>query len=222
VPQPDEIAAALARNLRDLRQARQLSLDALAGLAGVSRGMLLQIEGQRVNPSLAILVRIADALDVSLSALVDLGAGAAVRLVRAADAVDLWHGEHGGFGRLLVGSDRLDHLETWTWTFEPGEAHGAEAHPPGTREMLYIIAGRLTLEVDGERYQAETGDAVVFGADRDHRYANEEAQQPLRLLMVVATPPIGWRGGGTVQGEQRPVSTMPRKRPGEAPHPTQR
>ena len=37
--------------------------------------------------------------------------------------------------------------------------------------MLYIIAGRLTLEVDGERYQAETGDAVVFGADRDHRYA---------------------------------------------------
>ena len=130
VPQPEEIAAALSRNLRDLRRARQLSLDALAGLAGVSRGMLLQIEGPRVNPSLATLVRSADALDVSVSALVDLGAGASVRLVRAADAVDLWHGEHGGFGRLLVGSDRLDHLETWTWTFEPGEAHGAEAHPP--------------------------------------------------------------------------------------------
>jgi hypothetical protein len=25
-----------------------------------------------------------------------------VRLVRADDAVDLWHGDHGGFGRLLV------------------------------------------------------------------------------------------------------------------------
>jgi quercetin dioxygenase-like cupin family protein/DNA-binding XRE family transcriptional regulator len=199
VPQPEEIAAALARNLRDLRRARQLSLDALAGLAGVSRGMLLQIEGQRVNPSLAMLVRIADALDVSVSTLVDLGAGAAVRVVRAADAVELWHGEHGGFGRLLVGSDRLDHLETWTWIFEPGEAHDAEAHPPGTREMLYVIAGRLTLEVDGERYQAETGDAVVFGADRDHRYANEE-EHPMRLLMVVATPPIGWRGGGLAPG----------------------
>ena len=43
VPQPDEIAAALARNLRDLRRARQLSLKALAGLAGVSPGMLLQM-----------------------------------------------------------------------------------------------------------------------------------------------------------------------------------
>ena len=218
MPQPEEIAAALARNLRDLRRARRLSLDALAGLAGVSRGMLLQIEGQRVNLSLATLVRIADALDVSVSALVDLGAGASVRLVRAADAVDLWQGERGGFGRLLVGSDRLDHLETWTWTFEPGEAHGAEAHPAGTREMLYIIAGRLTLEVDGERYQAETGDAVVFDADRDHRYANEEAQHPLRMLMVVATPPIGRRSGGSVRDEAagRHVSetTPPRKRPG--------
>jgi transcriptional regulator with XRE-family HTH domain len=117
VPQPEEIAAALPRGLR---RARQLSLDALAGLARVSRGMLLQIKGQRVNPSLATLVRIADALDVSVSALVDLGAGASVRLVRATDAVNLWRGEHGGFGRLLVRSDRLDHLETWTWTFEPG------------------------------------------------------------------------------------------------------
>jgi hypothetical protein len=38
VPQPDEIAAALARNLRDLRRARQLSLEALAGLAGGQPG----------------------------------------------------------------------------------------------------------------------------------------------------------------------------------------
>lgn len=218
MPQPEEIAAALARNLRDLRRARQLSLDALAGLAGVSRGMLLQIEGRRVNPSLATLVRIADALDVSVSALLDLGAGSSIRLVRAAEAVDLWHGEHGGFGRLLVGSDRLDHLETWTWTLEPDEAHEAEAHPAGTREMLYIVEGRLTLEVDGERRQAETGDAVVFDADRDHRYANEEAEKPLRMLMVVATPPLGRRSGGSVREETarrpQPGATSPRRRPG--------
>jgi transcriptional regulator with XRE-family HTH domain len=201
VPQPKEIAAALARNLRDLRRSRHLSLDALAALAGVSRGMLLQIEAQRVNPSLATLVRIADALDVSVSVLVDLGAEASVRVVRAEDAAELWHGEHGGVGRLLVGSDHLDHLETWAWTFAPGEVHMAEAHPPGTREMLYIIAGCLTLEVGGEHYSAGTGDAVVFNADGDHCYRNEDVEQPVRLLMVVATPTIGWRGGKPGPGE---------------------
>lgn len=207
MPQPEEIAAALARNLRELRHSRHLSLDALAALAGVSRGMLLQIEGQRVNPSLATLVRIADALDVSVSVLVDLGAGASVRVVRAEDAAELWHGEHGGVGRLLVGSDHLDHLETWSWVFAPGEVHTAEAHPPGTREMIYVITGRLTLEVGGEQYVAETGDAVVFNADGDHGYRNADADEPVRLLMVVATPPIGWRGGKPAPGETRSPAT---------------
>ena len=35
----------------------------------------------------------------------------------------------------------------------------APKRTPGTREMLYIIAGRLTLEVDEQRSQAETGEA---------------------------------------------------------------
>lgn len=196
MPRPAEVAVALARNLRRLRTGRRLSLEALAEQAGVSRGMLIQIEQRRVNPSLAMLVRIADALDVSVSELVDLGAVEPVRVVRATEAVDLWRGERGGYGRLLVGSDRFDHLETWTWAIEPGEAHAAEAHPSGTREMLYVVEGRLVLDAGGAQHIAEAGDAVVFAADQDHRYANEEPVGTLRLLMVVATPPLGRRDGG--------------------------
>lgn len=193
MPSPDDVAAALARNQRRLRTARGLSLDGLATRAGVSRGMLLQIEQQRVNPSLAILVRVADALDASVTELVDLGAADPVRVVRADEAVALWRGERGGAGRLLVGSDRLDHLETWTWTIEPGEWHAAEAHPPGTREMLYVIEGELALDVGGERVAVAAGDAAVFAADIDHRYANADPQRTLRFLLVVATPPLGRR-----------------------------
>lgn len=195
MPSPEEVAAALAGNQRRLRAERGLSLDALADRAGVSRGMLLQIEQRRVNPSLATIVRIADALDVSVNALVDLGAEDPVRIVHAGDAVELWRGELGGVGRLLVGSDRIDHLETWTWSIEPGESHTAEAHPPGTREMLYVIDGDLTLDVGGERFIVSAGDAAVFAADRDHAYANAGTNpaRTLRLLMVVATPPLGRR-----------------------------
>jgi transcriptional regulator with XRE-family HTH domain len=64
----------VTRNLRLLRNERGLSLGALAGRAGISRGMLLQIEQQRVSPSLATLVRVPDALDSSVNELVDLGA----------------------------------------------------------------------------------------------------------------------------------------------------
>ncbi len=197
MPSPDEVAAALARNQRALRTERGLRLDALAERAGVSRGMLLQIEQQKGNPSLATLVRVADALDVSVNALIDLGVEDPVRVVRAEDAVDLWRGEHGGTGRLLVGSDRLDHLEAWTWVWsiEPGERHTAEADPAGTREMLYVIEGRLALGVGGDRFAVETGDAAVFAADRNHEYANDDRDRTLRFLMVVATPLLARRAG---------------------------
>jgi transcriptional regulator with XRE-family HTH domain len=183
-----------------LRGERGLSLDALAERAGVSRGMLLQIEQRRVNPSLATLVRVADALDASVNELVDLGATDPVRIVHADEAVDLWRGERGGVGRLLVGSDRLDHLETWIWTIEPGESHAAEAHPRGTREMLYVVDGTLTLDIGGDRFEVAAGDAAVYAADRDHGYANHDPERTLRLLMVVATPPLGRRAGGSVSG----------------------
>jgi transcriptional regulator with XRE-family HTH domain len=77
VSSPDAVAEAVAGNVRRLPTAQGLTLDALAGRAEVSRGMLIQIEQQRVNPSLATLVRIADALDVGVQELVEVEEGSA-------------------------------------------------------------------------------------------------------------------------------------------------
>ena len=55
---PEETADALARNLRRLRAGRGLTLDELAKRAAISRSMLIQVEQQRVNPTLAVLVRL--------------------------------------------------------------------------------------------------------------------------------------------------------------------
>ena len=52
---PAEVAGAVALNLRRLRTSRQWSLDTLAARSGVSKGMLVQLEGARTNPSLGTL-----------------------------------------------------------------------------------------------------------------------------------------------------------------------
>ena len=87
MPDADEVAAAIARNARELRTERQWSLDQLATRAGVSKGMLVQIEQARTNPSIATLCRLADAFGVSLAQLVELSAASTVRVVEAADVV---------------------------------------------------------------------------------------------------------------------------------------
>ena len=185
---PDDTAEALARNLRRLRGERALTLDELARRATVSRSMLIQIEQQRVNPTLATLVRVAQALDVGLAELVELGSTQRVRVIPRDDVAELWASPGGGSGRLLVGSDQLDHVEFWDWRLEPGDVHEAEAHAAGTAEIMHVLEGELTLEVDGETHEASAGESVVFSADAGHSYSNK-GTRPLRVFMIVITPP---------------------------------
>ena len=187
---PDAVGAAVARNLVDLRRRRGLSLEQLAQRSGVSKGMLVQIEQGRTNPSIATLCRVANGLGVAVARFVEVGEAPTVRLVRAAEAPVLWRGAGDGFARLLVGSDAPDCVELWEWRIAPGDAFAGEAHPAGTRELLHVLEGDLDLEIEQTRQRVGTGDSVIFRADRPHRYANAGAAL-LRLVMVVAEPTPG-------------------------------
>ncbi|MEU1876059.1 XRE family transcriptional regulator [Streptosporangium sp. NPDC020072] len=183
---PETINAAVANNVRAQRAHRQMTLDELATRSGVSRGMLVQVEQGRTNPSINTLTRIADALGVTVARLVEVSDVPVVRVVPAANVVTFPHGKASS-ARLLVGTDAPSILELWDWRLAPGDHHDGDAHPPGTREMLTVIEGELTLSVYGGSHVVGVDDAVVFRADRPHRYSNN-GQVPLRFTMVVTEP----------------------------------
>ncbi|MER7756028.1 XRE family transcriptional regulator [Kitasatospora sp. NPDC097643] len=188
MPDPDLVSQALARNLRRLRAERGHTLDALAARSGVSRGMIVQIEQDRTNPSVATVVRLADALGVSIARLLDYEEGPGVRIVPEEQAVPLWTGPSGGTGTLLNGVEAPGPLELWAWRMEPGEGYSAEAHPVGTMEIIRVEQGELTL-VHGEReHVVPAGNTVSFDAAHPHAYRNAGGAV-LRLTMVVSVPP---------------------------------
>jgi transcriptional regulator with XRE-family HTH domain len=187
MPSPEAVASAVARNTRRLRTARGWSLDQLATRSGVSKGMLVHLEQARTNPSLGTLCKVAETLGVSLAGLVELHEAPAVRVVQPSEVVRLWQSEGGSFGDLLVGSDERDHLELWHWTVAPGDAHPSEAHATGTREMVHVVSGTLTIEVDGTAHVVPPGGAALFQADRAHSYRNA-GRRAVSLVMVVLQP----------------------------------
>lgn len=188
MPDADRVTQALARNLKRLRTERGHTLDALAARSAVSRGMIVQIEQARTNPSVGTVVRIADALGVSVARLLDYAEGPAVRLVPAAQAVPLWTTPAGSSGTLLAGVEAPGPLELWSWRIEPGESHGSEAHPQGTVELVRVDDGELTLSVDGHDHTVPAGTTASFDAALPHSYRNA-ADRPLLLTMVVSVPP---------------------------------
>lgn len=189
MPEADEVAAAIAHHTRRLRGERQWSLDQLAARSGVSKGMLVQIEQSRTNPSIGTLCRVADAFGVTLAELVELTDGGAVRIVDPTEVVRLWEGMKGSSGDLLVGTDRNEHVELWRWQLAAGDSHDSEGHVEGTRELISVLSGTLTLDVDGESHQVVAGGAVLFDADRPHRYINTH-KRALDLVLVVVQPPV--------------------------------
>ena len=185
MPEPDEVNAAVARNVRRQRTRLAWTLDDLAARSGVSKGMLSQVEQARTNPSVATICRLATALGISVASLVEAPEVPNARVVRGEEAVTLWTGgQKGSAARLLVGSGTSQQVELWDVRMLPGDGYASEGHPAGTRELLLVIDGELTLEVDGVPHLVGAGDAIAFVADRPHAYRNL-GDAPMRYALSV-------------------------------------
>ncbi|MEI5526968.1 XRE family transcriptional regulator [Streptomyces brasiliscabiei] len=185
----DLLTQSLARNVKRWRSERGFTLDTLAARAGVSRGMLIQIEQARTNPSIGTVVKIGDALGVSVTTLLDYEQGPRVRIVPPEQVVRLWHTEAGSYSKLLAGTEAPGPLEMWSWLLMPGEGSGSDPHPLGTVEIAHVTAGELTLTVEGTEYRVPAGSSVTFEANAAHEYANR-GDVPTELVLTVSVPPV--------------------------------
>jgi len=184
------LASAIGVRVRQERQSRRWTLDQLSEAAGVSRRMVVNVEQGAANPSVGILLRISDALGVGLPALVERPQAKPVKVTRRGDGAVLWSGQAGGRGVLVAGTEPPDVVELWDWSLGPGDHHISEAHTPGTKELVQVQQGTVTVEVADQPVTLDAGDAVTFGGDVAHSYANL-GTQPARFSLAVFEPGVG-------------------------------
>ena len=171
----------LSSNLRGYRQQAGLSQMALAELSGVSRRMLAGIEAGDRNVSLAVLDKIAAALAISFTDLIQAPEarqpyGRGIGLARRAA------GQPGAVRRQRTARQRA---ELWEWTLMPGERYDSAPDAEGWSEMIYVIAGTLTLELEQDTLTLTAGTAQTFNSDQRYAYANH-GDLPLRFIRNVA------------------------------------
>jgi mannose-6-phosphate isomerase-like protein (cupin superfamily) len=102
----------------------------------------------------------------------------------------LWQGEHGGQGVLVASTEPPNVVELWDWTLGPADSYASEAHSPGTRELLHVVAGSVAITVADERVVLGAGDALWFAGDQAHTYANT-GKRPARFALSVYQPGLG-------------------------------
>jgi transcriptional regulator with XRE-family HTH domain len=180
------LSSVVARTVKALRTEHGWSLDQLAARSGVSKGVLVALEQGRSNPNLATLARLSDAFGVPATVLVDVSTAPTVRVGDVSR--ELWHGESGGVGTILGATDPPWGAELWRWEVMPGESFGDEEHVPGTREMVWVESGVLTVTVSGSQHTVTQGQCARFPGSLHHRYSNT-SDEPVSFMMVVVIPP---------------------------------
>jgi DNA-binding XRE family transcriptional regulator/quercetin dioxygenase-like cupin family protein len=185
---PAHAAAHLARNLVSLRHARALTQQTLAKTAGVPRSTVANLESGEGNPSLTVLVKIANALGAPIDELL-AAPHAKVRQWRAAEIATRSHGR-GVSLRSLVPEPVPQEMLT-VMDFAPKGAMRGTPHLPGTREFFTCLAGQVTIFVAGARHDLSAGDVLAFPGNVAHYYQNPDARRGAHGVSVVILAKAG-------------------------------
>ncbi|MFF0059579.1 helix-turn-helix domain-containing protein [Streptomyces microflavus] len=186
----------LAHNVRTARNRAGLSLDEFGRRAKVSKGALVALEKAQGNPNFATLVRLADTLGVSVSALMEGPSEGRVRVVSADTVMPLWAGEKGSEARLMLTTSGPAPVEVWRWKLEPGEEYPSHPHQAGVVETLSVTAGQMILIADGTEHPVEAGQTATFDGDVPHTYRGA-GTGTCHLIMTVHIPPGPAQGPST-------------------------
>jgi transcriptional regulator with XRE-family HTH domain len=181
---PNAIAQHLGSNVRKLREARGLTQERIAKLAGVPRPTWANLESGQANPTLAVLARVADALQVRLEELIEppkaqaklYGVGALPTRKRGNVSI-----------RKLL-PESLPGLELERMELPPGGQMVGIPHTPGTREYLTCEEGQIELTVSGQTFALGPGDVVVFRGDQRHSYRNPGRSRCVAYSVVALAP----------------------------------
>src|SRR5688572_23725826 len=176
----EQIAANLGNNIRQLREARTMTQEQLAKVDCATRPTWANLESGAANPTLSVLVKVANALQVPLEELI--GPQRAVVKLYKSDSLPVRERGKVRVRRLLP--ETIAGLEIDRMELPPGSYMSGIPHTAGTREYLTCESGRIQLTVAGSSWELSPGDVVVFRGDQKHAYRNASSHNTVAYTVV--------------------------------------
>ncbi len=182
---PSPLDLRLGARLKAVRLDRALTLDQLAGRAGVSPAMISRIERAESSPTAALLIRLSAGLDVTPSFLFSEERHAGP-IARQADQ-PVWRDPESGYVRRAVSppgtGSAIDIVDVTT----PPGARILLDRPASGRpldQQIWVFEGSLELTLDGIVHRLGAGDCMHMLIDGPIIFHNP-GPEPVRYAVVV-------------------------------------
>lgn len=174
--------------IRRLRTAKGLSLKTVSERSGTSIGMLSLIERGRSSPSVRLLARLADALEVTVAHFIPgdhLSGTREQPVMRVSNRPEISIWRAGITKHVITPTRQGQHgLVLMEVTIEPGGTSGDESYSHEGEEAGVLVEGQLNLVIDKERFLLNEGDGFRFLSSVPHRFSNPSDKVTARVLWV--------------------------------------
>jgi transcriptional regulator with XRE-family HTH domain len=171
----------IGAQLRAARHASRRSMAEVAEQSGLTKGFLSKLERDLTSVSVASLIRLCDALGISVGSLFQAAKG---EVVRKGEYPPINFGGNAVREYLLTpaGEKRVQAILS---DIEPGGGSGDEFYSlPTDVEFAFILAGQLLIEIAGEHLVLDAGDAFTFQSSAEHTFRVPPSAGATQVLWV--------------------------------------
>lgn len=159
----------LGTRIRMIRKRMRLTQEVVASACGFTKGLLSKIENSRTMPAVSTLTRIAEALKVPVSSLLDESPSAGtVKIPASALSKDQFIMTDRGYSFFAFAKQRPDKkIQPFMFEVEKGKVK-PQALTHSGEEFIYILKGTVNYRVGDVTHILREGDSLYFDAEEEH------------------------------------------------------
>ncbi len=173
----------ISDGIKMLRVQHKLTQTKLANLAGIPRATLANMESDSSNPSISLVVKVAQALGVTVDDLISRKKSANITEVERVD-MPVLHLDDGRFASTKASPISTQNVQVNDISMMPNCYCKGVPHPEGSHELFLCLEGTATVEVQGEKHLVEAGNLIYFHGHLPHYYGNDSLK-PVHAVAVV-------------------------------------
>lgn len=172
-------------SIRKARKRKKLTLREVSEAASISLSFLSEIERDKANPSMSVLKRIGNALQINFRDL--LADDEQSLIIRKNERKPLIQSEGSRISWYALSQGNSKKMGPLWGVLEEGGSSGeiGVGHSEG-EEFTFVVSGKLEIYIGTDRYVLEKGDSIYYDATIPHRYKNIWKGET--ILLSVSTP----------------------------------
>lgn len=174
--------------IRSIRKSKNLTIVELSEQINVTSGYISQIERDLISPSLAVLKRLSEALDVPLSLLFTEDNEGNVITIQKDERTKV------KFGNINVeiefitptskSNDKNASLEAFLFKIEPQSWVSENAIIHESKVYLYVLTGEIQCHIGNNIYNISKGDSLCVPENKGHMIYNGNDEESEVLCII--------------------------------------